>query len=97
MAAEVVVSKYADDVEDVVVVDVDTIDKFEWDEKLKRYRIYQKTDKVRRQKVDLCNGNFFYIPNDPLGRADPTAYCSLKPPSMRWYITSNSCVIRVRC
>ena len=71
MAAEVVVSKYADDVEDVVVVDVDTIDKFEWDEKLKRYRIYQKTDKVGGPKVDLCNGNFFYIPNDPKpGRPD---------------------------
>ena len=42
MAAEVVVANYADDGRMFVVVDVDTIDKFEWDEKLKRYRIYQK-------------------------------------------------------
>jgi hypothetical protein len=65
MAAEVVVSKGADEIDEVVIVDVSTIDKFVWDDKLKRYRIYQKQDGMGGKAVDLCEGNFFYIPNEP--------------------------------
>lgn len=74
MAAEAVVSPQADDIEDVVVVDVATFEKFEWDEKLRRYKIYQKTDNFDK-KVDLYEGNFFYIPNEPKsGRPDGTLH-----------------------
>lgn len=65
MAAEGVVSRDADDIDEVVVVDVSTIEKFVWDDKLKRYRIYQKQEGMGSKQVDLCEGNFFYIPNEP--------------------------------
>lgn len=64
MAVEVVITPSADDVEEVVIVDVSTFEKFEWDEKLKRYKIYQKVG-YENKKVDLYEGNFFYIPNEP--------------------------------
>lgn len=74
MAVEVVVSQRADDVDDVIVIDVSTFEKFEWDDKLKRYKIYQKTD-LGKNKVDLYEGNFFYIPNEPKsGRPDGTLH-----------------------
>lgn len=74
MAAEAVVTPNADDIEEVIIVDVSTIDHFEWDEKLNRYKIYQKTD-YGNEKVDLYEGNFFYIPNEPKpGRPDGTLH-----------------------
>lgn len=73
MAAEVVVSRGVDDIDEVIIIDVSTIERFVWDERLKRYRIYQKRDGVGGEKIDLCEGNFFYIPNEPKpGRPDGT-------------------------
>lgn len=65
MAVEVVVNRGATDVDEVVVIDVATIDKFVWDDKLRRYRIYQKQDGTTNNQKDLCDGNFYYIPNEP--------------------------------
>jgi len=62
-AVEIVVTEDAKDIDEIVVVDVSTFDSFEWDDKLGRYRIYQKSNQSKKR--DLYSGNFFYTPNDP--------------------------------
>lgn len=71
MAVEVVVNEDATDVEEVVIIDPSTITEFKWLPEKKRYAAYQNG--VTGQKVDLYEGNFFWVPHQPKpGRPDGT-------------------------
>lgn len=71
MAVEVVVNEDATDVEEVVIIDPATITEFKWLPEKKRYAAYQNG--VNSQKVDLYDGNFFWVPHQPKpGRPDGT-------------------------
>lgn len=63
MAVEVVVSKKLNDIQEVVIVDPATIDEFKWIESEQRYAAYQTQSGGK--KVDLYEGNFFYVPHQP--------------------------------
>ncbi len=63
MACEVVVAPGADEIESVIIIDPKTITDFEWLEDKKRYAAYQKGQGAN--KVDLYDGNFFWIPHQP--------------------------------
>lgn len=63
MAVEVVVKKDLSGIEEVLIVDPETITNFEWIEEKKRYAAYQGG--INAQKVDLFDGNFFWIPHQP--------------------------------
>lgn len=64
MAIEVVVNKTATNIEDVIIVDPATITEFKWLEDKKRYAAYQNIS-ATGAKVDLFEGNFFWIPHMP--------------------------------
>lgn len=71
MAAEVVVKDDLSDVEDVVLVDPATFVEYKYIENEHRYAIYQQRDDGK--KIDLYEGNFFYVPHQPkVGRPDGT-------------------------
>lgn len=71
MACEVVVTSDGKDIEDVILVDPATFYEYKWIEAEHRYAIYQKRDDMK--KVDLYEGNFFYVPHQPkVGRPDGT-------------------------
>ena len=63
MAVEVLVNKDVTEVEDVVVVDPASIVEFEWLPEKKRYAAYQQAP--GKEKKDLYDGNFFYVPFEP--------------------------------
>lgn len=64
MAVEVVVNADATDVEEVLIIDPATITEFKWLPEKKRYAAYQNVAK-NGQKVDLYEGNFFWVPHQP--------------------------------
>ena len=71
MAVEVVVNEDATDVEEVIIIDPATITQFEWIPEKKRYAAYQNG--LNPKKVDLFDGNFFWVPHNPKpGRPDGT-------------------------
>lgn len=71
MACEVVVNEDATDVEDVLLIDPATFSEYKWVENEHRYAIFQRRDDGK--KVDLYEGNFFYVPHQPkVGRPDGT-------------------------
>lgn len=71
MACEVVVNEYGTDVEDVLLVDPATFIEYKWNESEHRYEIYQYRDDGK--KIDLYDGNFFFVPHQPkAGRPDGT-------------------------
>lgn len=71
MAVEVVVNEDATDVDEVVIIDPATITNFEWLPNKKRYAAYQTN--ITGQKIDLYEGNFFWVPHQPKpGRPDGT-------------------------
>lgn len=71
MACEVVVNEDATDVEDVLMVDPATFVEYKLIENEHRYAIYQQRDDGK--KIDLYEGNFFYVPHQPkVGRPDGT-------------------------
>lgn len=71
MACEVVVNSDATDIEDVLLVDPGTFIEYKWIESEHRYAIYQQRDDFK--KVDLYEGNFFFVPHQPkAGRPDGT-------------------------
>lgn len=71
MAAEVVVNDDLTDIEEVLMIDPKTFTEFKWLEDKKRYAIYQNGR--NGEKVDLYDGNFFWIPHQPRpGRPDGT-------------------------
>lgn len=71
MACEVVVNSDATEIEDVLLVDPATFIEYKWIEYEHRYAIYQKRDDFK--KVDLYEGNFFFVPHEPkAGRPDGT-------------------------
>lgn len=71
MAVEVVVNEDATDVDEVVIIDPATITEFKWLPDKKRYAAYQNG--VNAQKIDLYEGNFFWVPHQPKpGRPDGT-------------------------
>lgn len=71
MACEVVVDKNGRDIEDVFLIDPATFTEYKWNENEHRYEIYQQRSDGK--KIDLYNGNFFYIPHQPkVGRPDGT-------------------------
>lgn len=71
MACEVVVNSDGTDVEDVLLVDPATFYEYKWIENEHRYAIYQQRDDGK--KIDLYEGNFFYVPHQPkAGRPDGT-------------------------
>lgn len=71
MACEVVVNEDATDVEDVLLIDPATFTEYKWIENEHRYAIFQRRDDGK--KVDLYEGNFFYVPHQPkVGRPDGT-------------------------
>jgi hypothetical protein len=63
MACEVVVAEDAQSIEDVVIVDPAYF-QFEYLEAERRYAIYQ-TDTQASKRVDLYDGNFFFVPYQP--------------------------------
>lgn len=63
MAVEVVVNEDVTDVEEVVIIDPVTITNFEWLPEKKRYAAYQTG--ITGQKIDLYEGNFFWVPHQP--------------------------------
>lgn len=63
MACEVIVNSNATDIEDVLLVDPATFYEFKYIEKEHRYAIYQRRDDGK--KIDLYEGNFFYVPHQP--------------------------------
>lgn len=71
MACEVVVNSDATDIEDVLLVDPATFVEYKYLEDEHRYAIYQSRDDFK--KVDLYEGNFFFVPHQPkAGRPDGT-------------------------
>lgn len=71
MACEVIVNDDATDIDDVVLVDPGTFVEYKYIEDEHRYAIYQQ----RRdgKKIDLYEGNFFFVPHQPkAGRPDGT-------------------------
>lgn len=71
MACEVVVNDDATDIEDVLLVDPATFVEYKYLENEHRYAIYQSRDDFK--KVDLYEGNFFFVPHQPkAGRPDGT-------------------------
>ncbi len=71
MACEVVVSPDGTDIEDVLLIDPATFYEYKWIESEHRYAIYQQRDDGK--KIDLYEGNFFYVPHQPkAGRPDGT-------------------------
>lgn len=71
MACEVVVGSKASGIEGVIIIDPKTITEFEWLEDKHRYAAYQQGQ--GNKKVDLYDGNFFWIPHQPMpGRPDGT-------------------------
>lgn len=63
MAVEVVVDKGATDIEEIAIVDPASIVEFKWIDSEKRYAAYQQQSSG--QKVDLYEGNFYYVPFEP--------------------------------
>lgn len=71
MAVEVVVNSDATDVEEVVIIDPATITEWKWLPEKRRYAAYQNG--LTGQKIDLYDGNFFWVPHQPNpGRPDGT-------------------------
>lgn len=71
MAVEVVVNEDVTDVEEVVIIDPATITEFKWIPEKNRYAAYQNG--LTGQRVDLYDGNFFWVPHQPKpGRPDGT-------------------------
>lgn len=64
MAVEVVVNDDVTDVEEVLIIDPATIQEFKYLPEKKRYAAYQNTS-INGQKVDLFDGNFFWVPHMP--------------------------------
>lgn len=64
MAVEVVVNSDVTDIEEVLIVDPATIQEFKWLPEKKRYAAYQNIA-TGGQKVDLFDGNFFWVPHLP--------------------------------
>lgn len=63
MAVEVVVNSDATDVEEVIIIDPATITEFKWIPEKGRYAAYQSN--INGQKIDLFDGNFFWVPHQP--------------------------------
>lgn len=71
MACEVIVNSDATDIEDVLLVDPATFVEYKYIENEHRYAIFQSRDDFN--KVDLYEGNFFFVPHQPkAGRPDGT-------------------------
>lgn len=71
MAVEVVVNDDVTDIEEVVIIDPATITEFKWLPEKRRYAAYQNG--LNSKKVDLYDGNFFWVPHQPKpGRPDGT-------------------------
>lgn len=63
MAVEVIVSKGANDIQEIAVIDPASITEFVWIDNEQRYAAYQQ--QTSGKKVDLYDGNFFYVPFEP--------------------------------
>lgn len=63
MAVEVIVNDDVTDVEEVVIIDPATITEWKWIPEKRRYAAYQNG--LTSQKVDLYDGNFFWVPHQP--------------------------------
>lgn len=71
MACEVVVNSDLTDIEDVLLIDPATFVEYKYLENEHRYAIYQSRDDFK--KVDLYEGNFFFVPHQPkAGRPEGT-------------------------
>ena len=71
MAVEVLVNEDATDVNEVLIIDPATIVEFKWLPDKKRHAAYQNIGNGK--KIDLYEGNFFWIPHQPKpGRPDGT-------------------------
>ncbi len=71
MACEVIVERNARDIKDVLLVDPATIYEYKWIESEHRYAMYQQRSDGK--KIDLYEGNFFFVPHQPKpGRPDGT-------------------------
>lgn len=71
MACEVIVDNSGTEVEDVLLVDPATFYEYKWIESEHRYAIYQQ--RYDGKKIDLYEGNFFFVPHQPkAGRPDGT-------------------------
>lgn len=64
MAVEVVVNEDVTDVDEVLIIDPATITEFKWLPDKKRYAAYQNVG-FTGKKVDLYEGNFFWVPHQP--------------------------------
>lgn len=81
MACEVVVNPDGTDIDDVLLIDPATFYEYKWIESEHRYAIYQKRDDGK--KIDLYEGNFFYVPHQPKpGRPDGTLQFLAAIPTM---------------
>lgn len=71
MACEVIVNEDVTDIEDVVLVDPETFYEYKFIEDEHRWAIYQRRDDGK--KIDLYEGNFFFVPHQPKpGRPEGT-------------------------
>lgn len=85
MAVEILVSKSANDIEDVVLVDPASIVEFQWLPDQNRYAAYQQ--QTSGKKVDLYEGNFFFVPHEPkVGRPDGTLQFAPAVTTMSQYL-----------
>jgi hypothetical protein len=64
MAVEVVVNDDATDIDEVLIIDPATITEFKWLPEKNRYAAYQ-SGFANGKKVDLYDGNFFWVPHQP--------------------------------
>lgn len=97
MACEVVVNSDGTDVEDVLIVDPATFQEFKWNEDKHRYEIYQERDDSK--KIDLYDGNFFFVPHEPTSdHPEGTLHFLPAIPTMtQWYqLWSDSATIQNR-
>ena len=85
MAVEILVSKSANDIEDVVLVDPASIVEFQWLPDQNRYAAYQQ--QTSGKKVDLYEGNFFFVPHEPkVGHPDGTLQFAPAVTTMSQYL-----------
>lgn len=85
MAVEVLVNRNADDIDDIVLIDPATITEFKWLPEENRYAAYQQQSGGK--KVDLYEGNFYWVPHEPkVGHPDGTLQFAPAVSTMSQYL-----------
>ena len=100
MAIEIVVNSDATDIVDFLIIDPATFTKFVYNEKKRRYDIFQKKQKTENgisdEEVNLYDGNFIYVPFNPkAGRPDGSLLFESAVMTMSHYYNMKASAIEI--